>query len=178
MFEGLEKAAANQPFFLVPFSWSKFGGGTEVEWVGDWLDLARFALGISAKRQAWVVSTLQFLVKNPHVRIRRFHEILGRLSFAVRALDTLWPFLGTLLAWVAALPGGACLELPKAIKLTLVFLTKGFERGSMRISALSLHEELADVGFRADAKLGENWMSWVAGSAGASRPASRPGGSA
>ena len=38
----------------VPWKWSKFRGGQEVDWIGCWLSVADFRLGISERRARWI----------------------------------------------------------------------------------------------------------------------------
>eukprot|EP00974_Lingulodinium_polyedra_P114181 11054769-Lingulodinium_polyedra.AAC.1 len=42
----------------VPFRWDKFRGGTSFSWVGYWVDLHEFRLGVSATRASWVYEWL------------------------------------------------------------------------------------------------------------------------
>ena len=37
----------------LPISWHKVKGGCEFEWIGYWVDIGRFQLGISVSRAAW-----------------------------------------------------------------------------------------------------------------------------
>ena len=37
----------------LPLSWHKLKGGSQVEWIGYWLDIGRFEMGVSASRAAW-----------------------------------------------------------------------------------------------------------------------------
>lgn len=41
-----------------PFSWKKFRGGIELDYVGFWTDYGRFQLGLSEKRANWVVRVI------------------------------------------------------------------------------------------------------------------------
>ena len=39
-------------YLLMVLEWPKVRGGLQLEWVGHWLDFARFEIGVSAKRAA------------------------------------------------------------------------------------------------------------------------------
>ena len=41
-----------------PLAWHKVRGGVEDEWIGYWLDLGKFELGVSASRAAWASNWL------------------------------------------------------------------------------------------------------------------------
>jgi hypothetical protein len=42
----------------VPISWKKLRGGVQIDWVGYWLDVGKFSMGISSHRQAWIIKWL------------------------------------------------------------------------------------------------------------------------
>ena len=42
----------------LPLAWHKLRGGVECEWVGYWMDLSRFKLGISAATVSLVLKNL------------------------------------------------------------------------------------------------------------------------
>ena len=68
--------------------------------MGFWTDYARFRLGLSEKRAAWVVSTIEDMIAAKFVTTgRRFSELLGRLGFAAQAVPWLRPLLGSFYAW-------------------------------------------------------------------------------
>ena len=48
--------------FGTPFASAKFAGGVEVEWVGYWLDVANFGIGLSERRAAWLTNWLKEMV--------------------------------------------------------------------------------------------------------------------
>ena len=39
----------------MPLAWHKFRGGFTFEWVGYWLDHAKFCVGIPLKRTCWLI---------------------------------------------------------------------------------------------------------------------------
>ena len=53
-------------FYLVligmPFSWKKFRGGDELDWVGYWVDYKTFCVGVSESRAKWVILWLGSMV--------------------------------------------------------------------------------------------------------------------
>ena len=78
----------------VPTSWRKLGGRVSFEWVGFWLDLGRFAIGLSTERAGWVRHRLSGEVGRG----------LVRLSFAAQALAQARPFLDPVYALVCSVP--------------------------------------------------------------------------
>ena len=38
-----------------PIQWAQVRGGVQFDWIGYWLDLGRFKLGVSEGRAAWVL---------------------------------------------------------------------------------------------------------------------------
>eukprot|EP00434_Breviolum_minutum_P013170 symbB.v1.2.011607.t2/scaffold783.1/size170700/1 len=62
-----------------PFACKKFSGGIDAQFVGYKLDYKMVALGINAKRGAWLLEFLASLKKDKFtVHMRRFAEFLGR----------------------------------------------------------------------------------------------------
>ena len=88
----------------VPFTWTKFRGGTEVDWVGYWMDYAKFETGLSESRASWIKDWLERKLEDGAVPITEFREGLGRLGFAAGAVEFWRPFLGPLYAWVSVMP--------------------------------------------------------------------------
>ena len=41
-----------------PFKWQKVRGGIQVDWIGYWVDIGRFEIGISQSRADWCVRWL------------------------------------------------------------------------------------------------------------------------
>jgi hypothetical protein len=143
-------------FFLtitgMPFSWKKFGGGYQFEWIGYWLDYGNFTLGISAKRSEWLVKTFRALEEDPLILVRRFNEVWGRVAFVTEVLEFFRPFLGPGYAWIAAVPVGSCLSVPRAIRLIARLLRTRLEtRGSTVRARCEAARGQPDT-FRADAK--------------------------
>ncbi len=48
----------------IPFSYHKFRGGFQSDYVGFWMDYAKFELGLSEKRSAWLVNFVNEMASN------------------------------------------------------------------------------------------------------------------
>ncbi|CAE8623549.1 unnamed protein product [Polarella glacialis] len=142
-------------FFLcilgVPMSWKKFHGGLQYEWVGYWSDLRHRRLGISEGRADWLVRWMSKALVAGSVCIEEFKSVLGRMGFAMRALETFRPFLGPLYAWSSAVPVRTFLPLPVMIRLILIYLKGRLKEGS-RTAPCGCSQGLTKEHFRADAK--------------------------
>lgn len=67
----------------VPFSYKKFSGGFQLDYVGFWMDYARFEIGMSERRTNWLIRFIDEMETNDWlVNARRFQEFHGRLGFA------------------------------------------------------------------------------------------------
>ena len=77
--------------------------------------------------------------------------MLGRLQYATLVLQYLRPFLGPLYAWASAVPGGACLPMPGAIRLILSFMLKLLKVGPAMVKCKPA-DTVTNVEYRADAK--------------------------
>jgi hypothetical protein len=108
----------------VPFAWKKTRGGIQADWVGYWLDLRTFEVGLSLKRVEWLRSWLRKKLEAEVTLVRELKEGLGRLAFAAGPLFWLRPFLGPLYAWSSACPPGACLPLPKMLRAVMVWMER------------------------------------------------------
>jgi len=134
-----------------PFSWHEFRGGLELDFLGFWLDYARFEVGLSEKRTQWLIHWLDGLKGDKPVLIRQVIEGLGRLAFAVRMLTWLKPFLSPLYAWVGAIPSSAILKPPLMIMLVSTFLKRNLQTKLYRIPCRRPIEDKGEW-FRTDAK--------------------------
>ena len=94
------------------------------------------------------------------VRIADMSAVLGRLSFALTALNHLRPFLGPIFAWVAALQSTRTYQVPKAIKLIMLFLAKALE-GPGRLAPVRASVQQPEA-FRTDARA-EGDEIWLGG---------------
>ena len=92
-------------------------GGAEAEWIGYWLDMPRFEVGISELRAACCARWLGDKATEGRVALGELREGLGRLQFATGAVEYLRPFLGPLYAWAAAGPRFAKPRLPVMVIL-------------------------------------------------------------
>ena len=52
-----------------PLKWPKVRGGIQYEWVGYWLDISRFTLGVSAARASWAATWLEDKVRERRVAL-------------------------------------------------------------------------------------------------------------
>lgn len=76
-----------------PFSYAKFSGGLQVQFVGYLLDYRGCLLGITSKRVEWLVSFIDGLhLAKGTVYMRRLNDFSGRLGFVARVLVWLKPF--------------------------------------------------------------------------------------
>jgi hypothetical protein len=137
-----------------PFSWGKTSGGMSTEWVGYWLDYAKFELGVTEKRARWLKEWLDTVVDGRPVLVRALTEGLGRLAFATGVLEWGRPFLGPLFSWVSAVPGGSYLPLPPMVRATLTWVRDQLAGGRHTSSG----RKPAEFGllFKADAKAEES----------------------
>ena len=137
-----------------PWSWRKFRGGRSTEWVGFAVDFARYRLGISAKRAAWIRTWCSRQLEAGKLAPDDLLAVLGRLSFSSGALEHVRPFLSPLYSWgarVAASCSGGRVRVPWSVRFLLRMLIDLFgEEGRM----LEILAPAADLGeaFRADAK--------------------------
>ena len=102
----------------VPLAWDKARGGVEQEWIGYWLDLGRFELGVSLSRAAWASTWLADRVREGRAQLGELLQGLGRLGFITSAVDFLRPFLGPLCAWASAGPRHARPSIPPCFSLS------------------------------------------------------------
>ena len=106
-----------------PFACKKFSGGIDAQFVGYKLDYKMVALGINAKRGAWLLEFLASLKKDKFtVHMRRFAEFLGRLGFVSRVLCWMKPHLAPLYTWSAALDKGTVATMPKLVRLVCMYI--------------------------------------------------------
>ena len=121
-----------------------------MEWIGYWVDAARFELGISAARAAWASNWLTDKAAEGKVRIGELRECLGRLQFIAGPVEFLRPFLGPLYAWCSAGPRFAQPKLPLMLILVMKFLAEEL-KGT---HTMPCERRAMDIGeaFRMDAK--------------------------
>ncbi|CAE8672430.1 unnamed protein product [Polarella glacialis] len=133
-------------FFLcilgVPMSWKKFHGGLQYEWVGYWSDLRHRRLGISEGRADWLVRWMSKALVAGSVCIEEFKSVLGRMGFAMRALETFRPFLGPLYAWSSAVPVRTFLPLPEGSRTAPCGCSQGLTKEHFRADAKAEGEDV------------------------------------
>ena len=135
----------------VPLRWDKCRGGTRVDWIGFVADLDRTLIGISESRAAWLSGWMRAKVSEGIVRVSDFAAVLGRLSFAMSALEFIRPFLAPLFTWAAAVRDHEKMRLPWSILFLLEFLAGELESGG-RLEKVRHVEQDHGIAFRADAK--------------------------
>ena len=96
----------------IPFRWKEFKGGTEINWIGYWIDVRSFR----EKRAAWLVNWLRAQLKEGRVDMQNLEAVLGRLCFAVAPVEYLRPFLAPIYAWVAAIGHRGKMAHPWAVR--------------------------------------------------------------
>ena len=147
-----------------PFKWQKVRGGIQVDWIGYWIDIGRFEIGISQSRADWCVKWLTDKSRERRVRLGELREGLGRLVFVAGPLEHLRPLLGPLFAWASqGRNRHARPLLPAMLLLILDFIASQLQ--SCR--AIGCREPAKDAGeiFRLDAKAAGNdvaiggWLS-------------------
>ena len=134
----------------LPISWHKVKGGPQVEWIGYWVDAARFELGISANRAAWASRWLSDRATEGRVRVGELCECLGRLQFIAGPVEYLRPFLGPLYSWCATGPRYAQPRLPMLLILVMKYLSEEL-KGSHTMPCERRAYDMGEV-FRMDAK--------------------------
>ena len=134
----------------VPLAWHKVLGGVEAEWIGYWMDLGRFELGVSAARAAWSSNWLDDRVREGRAQFGELLQGVGRLGFITGAVESLRPFLGPLYAWASAGPRHARPVIPPMLLLIMKYPSRKLKECRMmpcEKKALQLGEV-----FRIDAK--------------------------
>ena len=134
----------------VPLSWHKVRGGEQVEWIGYWIDVGQFEIGVSASRAAWAVRWLTDKATEKTVRLGELREGLGRLQFLAGPVEYIRPFLGPLYAWASIGPKYARPRLPVMVLLIMRYLAEEL-RGNHTMPCEARAEHLGEV-FRMDAK--------------------------
>jgi hypothetical protein len=147
----------------IPFRWKKFKGGTEVGWIGYWMDVRAFRVGISETWAAWLTTWLRTQVERGQVDMRDMKAVLGRLCFAMAPLEHLRPFLAPIYAWVAAVGSGIGysraasskgplrVPLPWSLRFLFTYLAEKLS-GDGRTTIVRPLSRTLGTAFRADAK--------------------------
>lgn len=136
----------------VPFSYKKFTGGFQVDYVGFWMDYARFEIGMSEKRTNWLIRFVDELESSGWlVQVRRFQEFHGRLGFASQILPWIRPLLAPGYSWLAAVGKGSTLKLPELVALVCLYIRNKLAAGLRRYPCGITEKPLGEL-FRTDAK--------------------------
>ena len=130
-----EKMALIQLAFLwlleiigLQLSWKKCRGGYEFNWVGYHLLLRSFRIGLSESRAAWIIKWVTSLLAARRCHVGEFAEALGRLGFAVEALEYEKPFLAPLYKFAAVHGSAPDVKLPLYVLMVLVWIRSRIER--------------------------------------------------
>ena len=134
----------------IPVTWAKVRGGTEVNWIGYYLNIHTFHKGINSSKRAWIVEWINKKLELGGVVGRELKSVLGRLSFVAGALRHVRPFLAPLFSWSAAMAPGTFSKFPDAVVILLEFVREEVQRMPMR-RVEPLEVSPIDV-FRVDAK--------------------------
>ena len=71
--------------------------------MGYCVDVEKRSVGISDRCASWICRWIDETINAGSLRMHDFADVLGRLNFAMEAIDQLCPFLGPLYAWSAAM---------------------------------------------------------------------------
>ena len=136
-----------------PFSFHKFKGGVNVDYIGYHLCYYTWSAGISEKRASWIIEWIN-LAEQAQWMItgRQLTEFIGRLNFVTRLLAWLKPFLAPLFAWSAALNRSTAATAPEMVIHVLRFYRWQFMNGA-RLDTVHMSWPSCDrQAFRTDAK--------------------------
>ena len=112
--------------FGLPINWRKVKGGHHFDYVGYYVNLQKYVVGLSQSRADWLISWLDEKVAAGSMGIRELRETLGRLGFASGPMRWMRSFLGPLYAWAAACPLGAYLPIPAVLRTVMAWLAAEF----------------------------------------------------
>ena len=136
----------------VPFSYHKFRGGFQSDYVGFWMDYSKFEIGLSERRTTWLVDFIKEMEHNDWLfNVKRFQEFHDRLGFSAQVLPWLRPLLSPGYAWLAAVGKAATLRVPELLALSCIFIKEKFAKGLRKIPCGLKELEFGEL-FRTDAK--------------------------
>ena len=126
------KEGAVLPLFLLrvlglPLSWKKVNCGRVVGWIGLEINLREHAMGLSARRAAWVAGWLGKTLVAGEVKVSELAQAVGRMQFAYGVLVWDRPFLAPLYTLLAIFPSDAVVSLPGFVKAALYWLKERIE---------------------------------------------------
>ena len=134
------------PFFLPQIPW------WVSDYVGFWMDYAKFEIGLSERRTSWLVNFIKEMAENDWlVSVKRFQEFHGRLGFSAQVLPWLRPLLSPGYAWLAAVGRTSTLRVPELLALTCIFIQEKFLKGLRKVPCGNRETNLGEL-FRTDAK--------------------------
>jgi hypothetical protein len=136
--------------FGFPVSWKKVRGGQQVEWIGYWLDVCTFEVGIGIRKVAWMVRWITDRLNDKGIVGRSLQSGLGRFSFVARAIDHIKPFLSPIYAWSAAIHPSGFHYFPEVILALLIWIRARVQEMPSR-KCRPLRPQSGEV-FRFDAK--------------------------
>ena len=145
----------------VVFKWEKFRGGTEGAWIGYYVDLRGYSLGISSSRAHWLAGWLRQRTKEGKADLNDLAAVLGRLGFALAPLEHIRPFVAPLYAWSSAVGHAGVMQLPWSVLFLMHYLAEYFEGPGRMVEVFPRGNEVGEL-FRADAKA-EGQSVWVGG---------------
>ena len=112
-----------------PFSFHKFGGGLQADFIGYRLSYQSWTVGIAPKRVKWIVEWMESVESKGLLTTgRAFTELVGRLGFVARVLTWMKPFLSPLYAFNSVLGRGTCARLPEMAFISLQFVRSELQR--------------------------------------------------
>ena len=114
---------------------------------GYYIDLEQKSVGISEKCAEWICNWVETTVAAGVVKLHDFSAVLGRLSFAMAAVEHLRPFLGPCMHGLQVVRA----RLPKAVIYILRFIVHALKHAWRTRPVGCLHEARREL-FRADAK--------------------------
>ena len=155
----LRGAAVWQPLLIrplllralgIPLMWCKCRGGTQLDWIGFYLDLKGQKLGMSDSRCRWASRWCKETADAGVIDVKHFREALGRLSFCTGPLIFVRPFLGPLYAWCSIVADEKRVAIPPMVKCVLAWIAEQFARKER----IAYGVPVSQVGerYRADAK--------------------------
>jgi hypothetical protein len=143
--------------FRIPVKWKKCRGGLSYAWVGYEKSLRDYALGISARRAAWLEEWFDRVLRDQQVLIREMREALGRMSFVYGALEWDRPFLAPLFSFTALHAPGSCVPLPLFVVTVISWLRDRIRERRMQPCAIK-RSKLGAI-MRVDAKAEGNMVA-------------------
>lgn len=149
-----------------PFGYHKFKGGLQLDYVGFWLDYAKFSLGVSERRSNWIIRFVEEMQASHWlVDVRRFHEFQGRLGFMSQALVWIKPFLSAGYAWISVVRKGGVLAAPPLVQFACNLIKEKLKIGYRVCDCERQESDIGEI-FRTDAKCERHkvvlggWLVW------------------